>query len=88
MEELFKQRQVELEIAAKNTIVEIHLIKTQADGISEVLKTKEKQLEDIDAALRELDHVSKLVTAEQALKEQEQVPKEKEKPTPAEKDAQ
>jgi len=69
MEEIFKQRKVELEIAAKNTIVEIHLIKMQADETSKVLGVREKQLEAIDASIRELDHINKLVTAEQDKKE-------------------
>jgi uncharacterized membrane protein YgaE (UPF0421/DUF939 family) len=76
MEEIFKQRKVELEIAAKNTIVEIHLIKTKADEIASMIEMREKQLDSINAALMELDHIEKLVTAEQASKSQ--APKEKE----------
>lgn len=85
MEEIFKQRKVELEIAAKNTIVEIHLIKAKSDEIASMIEMREKQLDSINAALMELDHIEKLVTAEQASKswaakekEEAQAPKEKE----------
>jgi uncharacterized membrane protein YgaE (UPF0421/DUF939 family) len=77
MEEIFKQRKVELEIAAKNIIVEMHLIKAKSDEIASMIETREKQLDSINAALMELDHIEKLVTAEQA-REEAQVLKEKE----------
>lgn len=81
MKKLFKQRQTELELAAKNTIVEIHMIKAQSEEITRVLSIKEKQLEAIDAALRELDHTTKMVAAE------EQVQAEADKAAQADKDA-
>jgi hypothetical protein len=69
MKELFKQRKVELEIAAKNTIVDIHLIKAKAVEVASMLEMREKQLNAIDASIRELGQVEKLVTAEQSRKE-------------------
>ena len=60
MKETFDQRKTELEIAAKNTIVEIHIIKAKMEDITKVLRSKEKQFEDIDAALRELGHLRTL----------------------------
>jgi uncharacterized membrane protein YgaE (UPF0421/DUF939 family) len=78
MEEIFKQRKVELEIAAKNTIVDIHLIKAKANEIASMIEMREKQLDSINAALMELDHIEKLVAAEQSKKEEVQASKEKE----------
>jgi uncharacterized membrane protein YgaE (UPF0421/DUF939 family) len=69
MEEIFKQRKVELEIAAKNIIVEMHLIKAKSDEIASMIEMREKQLDSINAALMELDHIEKLVAAEQARKD-------------------
>lgn len=65
MTEIFKQRKAELEIAAKNTIVEIHLLKMNVDAIAKTLEAKEKQLDSIDAAIRELDHLETLVKIEE-----------------------
>jgi hypothetical protein len=65
MTEIFKQRKVELEIAAKNTIVEIHLIKMNAEAITRTLEAKEKMLDSINASIRELDHLETLVNIEE-----------------------
>lgn len=65
MKEIFDQRKTELEIAAKNTIVDIYLIKTKMEGITKLLNSKEKQLEDIDAAIRELDHLRILLKVDE-----------------------
>lgn len=65
MEEIFKQRKVELEIAAKNTIVEIYMIKMQADAIAKTLEAKEKLLDGIDVSIKELDHLGTLVKIEE-----------------------
>lgn len=86
MEELFKQRQTELELAAKNTIVEMHMIKAQSEEITRVLSVKEKQLEAIDAALRELDHTTKMVAAEEQAQTRK-VQAEADKAAQADKDA-
>lgn len=71
MEEIFKQRKVELEIAAKNTIVEIHLIKVNAEAMAKTLEVKERQLEAIDASIRELDHIETLIGVSQTPEEKE-----------------
>ena len=73
MEEIFTQRKAELELAAKNTIVEIHLIETNAAEIDRVLESKEKLLEDIDAAIRELEHISNRITTTLAAAEREAI---------------
>lgn len=65
MTEIFKQRKAELEIAAKNTIVEIHLIKMNAEAMAKTLEAKEKLLDGIDASIRELDHLETLVNIEE-----------------------
>ena len=78
MTEIFKQRKVELEIAAKNTIVEIHLIKAKSEEIATILKAREKQLDGINAALMELDHLETLVKIEE--KEAEKKEEEGSKP--------
>lgn len=57
MLEIYDQRKTELEIAAKNTIVEIYLIIEKQKEIEKVLKVKEEYLRGIDAALRELEHI-------------------------------
>lgn len=61
MKETFDHRKTELEIAAKNTIVEIHLIKEKQKEIKQVLEVKERHLLDINASLRELDHLNTIV---------------------------
>ena len=63
MEEIFTQRKAELELLAKNTIVEIHLIKANAAEIDRVLEAKEKLLDGVDASIRELDHISHRITS-------------------------
>lgn len=65
MTEIFKQRKAELEIAAKNTIVDIHLINLNVEAMAKTLTAKERQLEAIDASIRELDHLETLVNIEE-----------------------
>ena len=72
MTEIFKQRKAELEIAAKNTIVEIHLIKMNAEAMAKTLEAKEKLLDGIDASIRELDHLETLVNIEEKEKEKKE----------------
>jgi len=55
--ELFDQRKTELEVAAKNTIVEIYLIREKRDDIVKVLEMKERYLNDLNSSLRELEHL-------------------------------
>jgi hypothetical protein len=69
MKEIFDQRNTELEIAAKNTIVEVHLIATKIEDTTKVLRSKEKQLETIDAAIRELDHLRILLKIDEEKEE-------------------
>lgn len=76
MKEIFDQRKTELEIAAKNTIVDIYLINTKMEGITKLLNSKEKQLEDIDAAIRELDHLRILLKVDE---DEEKVDEDEEK---------
>lgn len=64
MEEILLQRKAELEIAAKNVIVEIHLLKMNVDAIAKTLEAKEKLLAGIDAALRELEHIGMTIKTE------------------------
>ena len=71
MEEIFKQRKVELELLAKNTIVEIFMIKAKAAEINQILEAKEKLLDGIDASIRELDHVSHRITSTLAAADKE-----------------
>lgn len=78
MTEIFKQRKTELEIAAKNIIVEIHLIRMNAEAITKTLEAKEKMLDSIDASIRELDHLETLVKIEE--KEAEKKDEEGSKP--------
>lgn len=78
MTEIFKQRKVELEIAAKNTIVEIHLIKMNVEAMTKTLEAKEKMLDSINASIRELDHLETLIIIEE--KEAEKKEEEGSKP--------
>jgi len=55
--ELFDQRKTELEVAAKNTIVEIYLIREKRDDIVKVLEMKERYLNDLNSSLRELEYL-------------------------------
>lgn len=71
MTEIFKHRKAELEIAAKNTIVDIHLIKLNAEAMAKALVGKEKTLDSIDAAIREIDHLETAVKIEEKEKEKE-----------------
>jgi len=64
MEEILTQRRAELEIAAKNTIVEIYVIEEQRDGIIDMLNAKKKIVDNINAALRELDHITNVLKTE------------------------
>ena len=65
MKEIFDQRKTELEIAAKNTIVDIYLIKEKQKEIESVLKAKEQHLLNIEASLRELEYLSVKVKSEE-----------------------
>jgi len=47
MTEIFDQRKTELEIAAKNTIVEIYFIKSELKEIEQTLEAKERYLLNI-----------------------------------------
>ena len=58
MNELFNRRKTDLEVAAKNTIVEIHLIKDKIDEMKNVLEVKDKYLAGINAALLEIEYIS------------------------------
>jgi len=57
MTEIFDQRKTELEIAAKNTIVEIYFIKSELKEIEQTLEAKERYLLNINASLRELEYL-------------------------------
>lgn len=61
MEEIYNIRKTELEIAAKNAIVEIYLIKEKQKEIDKILKVKKEYLRDVDATLRELEHINMLL---------------------------
>ena len=64
MEEILKQRQTELEVVAKNTIVEIYMIKEEIEKMTSGLKTRERQLGNVNAVLQELVRTSELAKAE------------------------
>ena len=74
MEEKLIQRKAELELAAKNTIVEIYLIKTNVSEITKNLTMNEHRLENINASLREivhLDYIDQQIAETLAAKEKE-----------------
>lgn len=65
MEEIYNYRKTELEVAAKNTIVEIYLIKEKQKEIEKVLNVKIEYLRDVDASLRELEHINIAIKKEE-----------------------
>ena len=65
MEEIYNHRKTELEVAAKNTIVEIYLIKEKQKEIEKVLNVKIEYLRDVDASLRELEHINIAIKKEE-----------------------
>ena len=64
MKELFDRRKTELEVAAKNAIVEIYIIGEKIDDMKMVMKSKEKYLVGIDASLREIEYVCEAIENE------------------------
>ena len=72
MTKLYDQRKTELEIVAKNTIVEIYLIKEKKDEIGKILESKERYLQDVNASLREIDYLAKTVEIEEKKETQDQ----------------
>ena len=64
MTELFDRRKTELEVAAKNTIVEIYLIREKSEEIDKVLDIKESYFRDVNAALQELEHLNMILETE------------------------
>lgn len=67
MLEIYDQRKTELDVTAKNTIVEIYLIREKQKEIEKILNVKVEYLRDVDAALRELEHIN--ITLEKEEKE-------------------
>jgi hypothetical protein len=57
MTELFDRRKTELEVAGKNTIVEIYLFKEKIDEMNIIMESKEKYLSGVNAALREIEYL-------------------------------
>ena len=64
MTESFDRRKTELEIGAKNTIVEIYLIREKREEIDKILGIKESYLRDVNAALQELEHLNMILEKE------------------------
>lgn len=59
MKEKLNQRKMELENAAKNTIIEIYLIKEKKEEIKLILEEKKKYLQNINASINEIEYLSK-----------------------------
>lgn len=57
MNEIYDNRKIELETVAKNTIIEIYLIREKQEEINLVLKEKEKYLLNINSSLREIEYL-------------------------------
>ena len=59
---MFRERKSELESMAKETIVDIYMLKMQKDSITKTIEAKEAQLKNIGAVLQEFENMSKKVT--------------------------
>ena len=59
MNEIYENRKIELENVAKNTIIEIYLIKEKKEEIKLILKEKEKYLQNINASINEIEYLIK-----------------------------
>jgi hypothetical protein len=59
MKEKLNQRKMELENAAKNTIIEIYLIEEKKEEIKLILEEKKKYLQNINASINEIEYLSK-----------------------------
>ena len=59
MKEKLNERKIELENAAKNTIIEIYLIEDKEKEIELILEEKRKYLQNINASINEIEYLSK-----------------------------
>ena len=59
MKEILNQRKIELENVAKNTIIEIYLIKEKEKEIKLILEEKRKYLQNINASINEIEYLIK-----------------------------
>jgi len=58
MKKIFENRKNELESVAKNTIIEIYLIREKKEEIKLILKEKEKYLQNINSSLHEIEYLT------------------------------
>lgn len=64
MEEILIHRKAELEVAAKNAIIEIYVIEGHEKNITTTLESKRKFLKDINVSLNEIENIMKLIESE------------------------
>ena len=67
MKQLIEQRRTEFETAAKNTIIELHILKAQQADLAKAVDTKEKHLNSLNAVLVEMGQL--LTAVEEGEKE-------------------
>lgn len=71
MLEILMQRKAELEIAAKNAIIETYLIEEQIASLSTMFESKKRFLKDVNASLHEIEHMIGLNEPEKEVENKE-----------------